>query len=126
MPGRMAEQDECLPFGLEPDRRGPLPIVEQADAADRGGGKDGEARSVLILRLVVEADVAAHDWEVECAAGFGHAFDAADELAHDFGPLRIAEVEAVGDRQRLRSDRAEVAIGFCDRLLPALDWVGIA
>jgi hypothetical protein len=35
--------------------------------------------------LVVERDVAAHDGEVERAAGLGHAFDGADDLAHDLG-----------------------------------------
>ena len=54
-------------------------------------------------------------------AGLGHALDAADELAHDLGPLRIAEIEAVRDCKRLRADRAEVAIGFGDGLLAALD-----
>ena len=56
------------------------PIVEQADAADRGGGEDGAAAAGR-LALVVERDVAAHDREVERAAGFAHAFEAADELA---------------------------------------------
>ncbi len=47
-----------------------------------------------------------------------------DELAHDLGPLRIAEIEAIGHRQRARADRAEVAKRFGDGLLPALVRVG--
>src|SRR4029079_15687487 len=94
--------------------------------ADRGYGQDRKAGAVLALGLVVEAHVAAHDREVERATGFGHPFDAADELAHDLRPLRVAEVEAVGDRERLRADRAEVAIGLGDRLLPAFVRIGVA
>src|SRR3954454_14895767 len=111
---------------LEANRRALLPIVEQTDAADRGGGEDGEAGAVFAFGLVVEADVAAHDGEIERSAGLGNAFDTADELAHDLRPLRVAEVEAIGDRERLRPDRAEVAIGFSDSLLPASDRVGVA
>src|SRR6187402_2416754 len=104
--------------GLEPDRRRFLPIVEQADAADRWGGQDGRA-AARRLALVVEADVAADDREVEGAAGVAHAAQRFDELGHDLGPLRVAEVEAVGDGQRLRTNRAEVAVRLGDRLLPA-------
>src|SRR3954453_8635178 len=107
----MAYQDEELALALEPDRRRLFPIVEQADAADRRGGEDGEARAVVALRFVVERDVARDDREVERATGLGDAFDATDELAHDLGPLWVAEVEAVGDRERLRADRAQIAVG---------------
>src|SRR6185503_7899252 len=60
------------------------------------------------------------------AAGLGHAGDAADELAHDLGALGVAEVHAVGRRQRAGADRAEVAPGLGDRLPAALDGVGLA
>src|SRR4051794_17993188 len=120
------KESQLIAFGLKPDCRRLLPVVEQAYAADRRRREDGEAAAVLVLGLVVEADVAAHDREVEGAAGFGHTLEAADELAHDLGPLRVAEVEAVGDRKRLRADRAEVAVGFGDRLLPAFNGVGVA
>src|SRR5438309_8164133 len=106
-----------LPLRLERDCRTLSPMLQQTDAADRGGGEDGEAASIFAFRLVVEAHVAAHDGEVERSAGFGDAFDAAHELAHHFGPLRVAELEAIGDRPRLRADRAEVAIGLGARLL---------
>ena len=121
----MSEQDERLAFRLEPDRRALRPIVEQPDAADRRRRQDGAA-AARRLALVVEADVAAHDREVERAAGFAHAFEAADELRHDLGPLGVAEVEAVGDRERPGADRAEVAVGFGDGLLSALIGVGVA
>ena len=91
-----------------------------------GVGRMALPRAVLALGLVVERDVAADDREVEGAAGLGHAFDAADELAHDLGPLRVAEIHAVGGRERGGADRAEVAIGLGDRLLAALEGVGEA
>ena len=91
-----------------------------------GRRQDGAAAAVLGLGLVVERDVARDDREVERAAGLGHALDAADELAHDLGPLRIAEVHAVGGGERAGADRAEVAPGFGDRLLAALIGVGLA
>src|SRR6185369_16938971 len=105
----MADEDELLALRLESDRRALLPIRKQSHPADRGGRENGEARPILILGFVVEADVAAHDRKIERAAGFGHTFDTAHELAHDFGPLRVTEVQAVGDGQRLCSDRAEIA-----------------
>src|SRR5690606_30444406 len=67
-----------------------------------------------------EADVAAHDREVERAAGLGHAVDGAHDLAHDLGPLGVAEVQVVGDGDRLGADRGQVAPGLRHRLLAAL------
>ncbi len=52
--------------------------------------------------------------------------DAADELAHDLGPLRVAEIHAVGGGERPGADRAEVAPGLGDRLLAAFMRVGLA
>ena len=60
------------------------------------------------------------------AQAVADAADAADQLAHDFGPLRIAEIEIVGERQRLRADRGEIAPGFRHRLLAALERIGLA
>ena len=47
-------------------------------------------------------------------------------MRHDLGALRIAEIEAVSDRERLGADRAEVAIRLGDRLFAALVRVGVA
>ena len=52
--------------------------------------------------------------------------DAADELAHRRRLLRIAEIEVVGERERPRADRDEIAPGLGDRLLAALDRIGLA
>ena len=79
-------------------------IGNEADAADRGRRRNADA-----VRLVVERDVARDDGIVERAAGFRHAAHAADELAHDLGPLGIGEVHVVGDGERIGADGGQVA-----------------
>ena len=61
----------------------------------------GVGRIAFAVRLVVEADVAAGDRDVERAARRANTLDRARELPHDLRPLGIAEVQAVGraDRQ---------------------------
>ena len=76
----------------------------------------GRGQDAAALGLVVEADVAGHDREVQRLAGGGHAADGGGELAHDLGLLRVAEVHVVGDRQRAGADRGQVAPGFGHRL----------
>src|SRR3546814_12636635 len=83
-------------------------ILDHADAADRGGGQDGAA-AARCLAFVIEADVARNDREIERAARLAHAVEAAEELTHDFGALRIGEVQAVGDRARGGAARGAVA-----------------
>ena len=63
----------------------------------------------LAVGLVVEADVAAGDRDVERPAGRAHALDRARELPHDLGPLRVAEVEAVGRADRQAAGAGDVA-----------------
>ena len=46
-------------------------------------------------------------------------------MRHDFGPLRVGKVEAIGDRQRRGSHGADVTIGFSNRLFAAFIGVGI-
>ena len=94
-------------------------IVQHAEAADRRGGQDRAA-----LGLVVEADVAGHDREVERLAGRRHAADRGGELAHDLRLFRVAEIHVVGERQRARADRGEVAPGLGHRLRAAFLGVG--
>src|SRR6185312_345094 len=76
--------------------------------------------------LVVERDIARNDGKVERSRGFGYALDAADELAHRLRPLRIAEIEIVGQRERARSDGDEVPPRLRDRLFSALARVSQA
>ena len=64
--------------------------------------------------LVVERHVAADDGRLERAAGVAEAADGLDELPHDLGALGVAEVEAVGDGERLGADGGDVAVGLGD------------
>ena len=117
-----SDQVDCLALCLERHRHHCGVIVDQPDAADRGRWQDGAATAGR-LALVVERDIARDDREVERATGRSHAFEGMDELAHDLGPLRIGEIEAVGHCQRTCADRAKIAIGLGDRLLAA--FIGI-
>ena len=92
----------------------------QADAADGRRGQDA-----LAVGLVVERDVAGDDGEGERAAGLRQALDGLHELAHDLGPLGIAEVEVVGDGDGVGAHGREVAPAFGHRLLAALEGVGL-
>ena len=79
----------------------------------------GVGRIAVAFGLVVEADIAGHDREVQRLAGGGHAADGGGELAHDLGLFRIAEIHVVGDRQRAGADGGEVAPGLGHRLRAA-------
>ena len=103
------------------DARHLRPVGDEADAADGRGRQDAAA-----VGLVVERDVARDDREVERAAGLADAFDGVDELAHDLGPLGVAEVEVVGRGDRLGADGGEVAPALGDGLLAALEGIGLA
>ena len=96
-------------------------VGDEADAADGGGRRNGHA-----IGLVVERDIARDDGEGQRPARLGHALDAADEFAHDLRSLGIAEIQAVGDGERLGAGGGEIAPGFRDRLLAALERVGMA
>src|SRR5215510_14710111 len=52
---------------------------------------DGEA-----VGLIVETHVSAHDGNLEMLAGILETFDRQDKLPHDVRPLRISEIEAIG------------------------------
>ncbi len=92
---RLAQEEDDIAIVLEPGRAPKGQVVEQADHPDHGSRWD-----VAFTGLVVEADVAAHDGQLEGAAGIGEASDALLQLAEDLRPLRITEVQAVGDRDR--------------------------
>jgi hypothetical protein len=99
MPDSVPDEDQRLAGVSKCDADALAPVLQQPYPTDRRRGQDG-APAACRLALIVERHVAAHDREVERAAGVAHAFEAADDLGHDLGPLRIGEVEAVGDRQR--------------------------
>ena len=62
--------------------------------------------------LVVQADVAADDRYGERITGFGHAVDRLRQLPHDFGMGRIAEVQAVDERERIGAHTGKVQRRF--------------
>ena len=118
---RRADQPDRIACAFERQCRLTGIVVDQPHAADRRRRQDPRA-----IGLVIQADISAHHREVERAAGFRHALDAADELPHDLRALRIAEVHAVGDRQRPRTDRDQVAPCLRHRLLAAFIRIGEA
>ncbi len=82
-----ADELDGLGLGLEGQVGGQAVIAEEPDAADGRCRQYGGA-----LGFVVKRHVAGNDGEVQRPAGLGHAFDAADELTHDVGLFRVAEV----------------------------------
>ena len=111
MTGGLADEDDGLALALESGRHGLGNIRDQADGADGGGGEDASA-----VGLVVKRDIARDHREIERQTGFAHTLDALDELTHDPGPLRVAEVHGVGDRQGLGPRRRKVPPSFGHRL----------
>ena len=78
-------------------------VGQLADHADHRGRVDR-----AVGPLVVEGDVAADDRDAERLAGVGEAADRAVELPGGRRLLRVAEVEAVGQAERLGADAGEV------------------
>ena len=125
MRARAADQPDHVAGGLEGQIHLLVVIGEQANPANRRRRQNGVAAAGR-LALVVEADVARHDRIVQRPAGFGHALDAADQLAHDHRVLRAGKVQAVGDGQRLAAHRHDVAPGLRHGLFAALKRIGKA
>src|SRR5208283_640625 len=83
-------------------------VVEDAHDAEHWSGLDADA-----ARLVIQRDVAAGDGRAEHSACFRDAVDGVGKLSHNFGLLRISEVEAVcgGDGDRARRSNFAGAFG---------------
>src|SRR5690348_15507025 len=99
----LADQKDRLILALEGDRHRFIKLIEQTDAADRRCRQNGAP-----VGLVVERDIAGDDGEVERTTVVADAAYAVDELPHDLQALGIAEIKIVGDRERPRSDCAEI------------------
>jgi len=104
-----------------------LGFFDEADHADGGRGVDGSGGG-----FVVEAHIAAGDGCVECAAGFGEAFDGFAELEEIFGFVGISEIQVVRDGKRGCAGAGDIACGFGDGdaaafagILFAIDGVAI-
>ena len=91
------------------ERRGRRPR-----GAHHPDGRRREDRDAV--RLVVERDVPGDDGRLERAAREREAPHRRGELAEDLGPLGVAEVEAVRDRERPRAGAREVERGLGDRV----------
>ena len=65
--------------------------------------------------VVVERDVPGDDREAERLARLRHPLDRLGELPSDLGLLGVAEVEAVGEPERLAARTGDVARGLEDR-----------
>ena len=87
------DEHEAVAVAQGRRRRHRLELLDQADHTDDWGGVD-----VATARLVVEADVAADDREVERHARLAHPVDHLRELPHHLGVLGVAEVQAVHER----------------------------
>ena len=121
----MANNEDAVAVGFKPDRRHLADVFKHTHAAN-GWRRQNRTAAAGGLTFVIKRHIARHDWVIERAARVAHPFEAADDLRHDFGALRVGEVEAVGDRKRRCADRADVAIGFGNRLLAAFIRVSIA
>ncbi len=117
---RLADQDQDIALGHAAEAGGHIVVGQQADRADGRRRRNGDA-----VGLVIEADVAAHDREVQLAAGLGHAVGGAHDLAHDLRALRVAEVQVVGDGDGTRTDGGQVAPRLGHGLLAAFIGVGL-
>ena len=95
----------------EPHRAGAPSVGQLSDHPDHRRGEDRAGRS-----LVVEGDVAAHHGHAKGLARLGQAFHGLDELPGHVRLLRIAEVEAVGQPERLGADAGQVGRAFVHRL----------
>ncbi len=73
--------------------------------------------------FVVKTHIAAHDRHLQRAAGVREAGDRLLELPIHLGPVGVGEVEAIGDRERARPGRDDVAGRLGDRMLGA--YVGV-
>src|SRR5262245_23324341 len=98
---RRADDEERVAFA--PRLRDAPDVRYEPDRPDDGRGMDRAP-----VRLVVERDVAGHDRHAERAARRAHALDRLRQLPGDLGLLRVAEVEAVREADRLAARARDV------------------
>src|SRR6202035_35418 len=103
----------------EAEPAGPRHIRELADHAD-----DRRRGDRALGPFVVQRDVAADDRDAECAAAVAKAPHRFGQLPGDVRLLRIAEVQAVGQPERLGADAGQVGDALEYRLDGSGTWVG--
>ena len=108
---RSAEQRDRVALDREPEPPGPRRVGQLADHADHRRRVDR-----ALAALVVQGHVAAHHRDRERPAGVAQPGHRARELPCDVGLLRVAEVQAVGEPERLGADAGEVGRALEHRL----------
>src|SRR5258705_633582 len=116
----LARQEEDRVAAL-PLRRDRGHIADEADAADDGRGRDRAA-----ARLVVERHVPRDDGNAELIGGARDALDRLLELPADLGLLRVAEVEAVGERERLAAGARNIHRSLHHGAPARREWIALA
>jgi len=96
-------------------------VGDEPDAAHHRRGRDRAP-----VGVVVERDVARDHRHAESVGGPSDAFDRLFELPADRRLLRVAEVEAVGERKRLPSRARDVAGGAQYRKYAGAEWIALA
>ena len=121
MAAGLPHQDQRIAVLLQREVDRIASLRDQAHSADHRRWQDRAA-----VGLVVQRHIARHHRVVESEASLPHALDRADQFAHDFGSLGVAEIQIVGKRQRVGADRGEVAPALGNGLCPAAYRVGPA
>ena len=121
----VANDKNAVAVILKRNRRHFADIFQHANAANGGCWQNGAAPAGC-LAFIVERHIARHDRVIKRTAGVAHALKATHDLRHDFGALRVGEIQAVGNRKRRCADCANVAIGFGHGLFAAFIRVSIA
>ena len=124
MPVIIANDENAIAVTLESNRRHFADIFQHADAADCWSRQNRTA-TASGLAFIIQRHIARHDRVIQRSAGVAHPFETAHDLRHDFGALRVGEIQAVRDRKRRCANCADVAIGFGHGLLAAFIRVGI-
>ena len=106
----IAEEHHPIAHGAELTSHRLARVLEQADDADHRRRIDR-----LAVGLVVEADVATSDRNIERATRVADPADGFRKLPHDLRALGIAEVEVVGGADRFAASAGDVAgrLGDC-------------
>ena len=121
MPFGVADQHDHV-AGLFEGKAGKTGHIRQhTDSADGRRGQNTAA-----IGFVIQRHIARHDRKIERQTGLADPLQATDKLAHRIGPFGIAEIEIVGNRQRLAADSGDIAPCFGHRLLAALERIGLA
>ena len=106
-----AGQRDPVALGAEAQAPGARDVGQLADQADHRRRVDR-----AVAPLVVERDVAADDGDPQRPAGVAEPAHALRQLPGDVRLLRVAEVQAVGQPERLGADAGEVGGAFEHRL----------